>query len=170
MYARLADGVVTQYPLSLPELRRAFPEVSFPATPAAEDLAQFGVVEVANGVQPAYDPAGQTLVEGTPIPENGRWREQWTVQDLPAEEVALRLAARRASMTCTPRQARIVLRRAGLLAAVEAWIATADEETQIEWEFATDIRRDWPPIATCATALGLTDTDLDNLFAAAVAL
>lgn len=67
----------------------------------------------------------------------------------------------------TPRQARLALKGAGLLAAVDAWIAEADEETQIDWEFASAIRRDWPPIATCATALGLTETQLDELFALA---
>ena len=67
----------------------------------------------------------------------------------------------------TPRQARLALKSAGLLTAVTDWVATADQETQIDWEFATEIRRDWPPIAACATALGLTDAQLDDLFALA---
>lgn len=70
----------------------------------------------------------------------------------------------------TPRQARLALKSAGLLTAVTDWIALADEETQIDWEYATEIRRDWPPIAACATALGLTETQLDDLFTLAAAL
>lgn len=80
------------------------------------------------------------------------------------------LATARPYGKVTPRQARLALQAAGLLSAVTAWIAQADAATQIEWEFANEIRRDWPPIAACATALGLTDTDLDALFAAAGAL
>jgi hypothetical protein len=64
----------------------------------------------------------------------------------------------------TPRQARLALKSAGLLTAVTDWIATADEDTQIEWEFATEIRRDWPALLSCATALGLTAVQLDELF------
>lgn len=33
-----------------------------------------------------------------------------------------------------------------------------------------EIRRDWPPIAACATALGLTDTQIDDLFSLAATL
>ncbi len=170
MYALLVAEETARYPMSLPELRRALPHVSFTNAPGAAELARFGVVEVQAGAQPAYDPDTQTLVEGMPILDGGQWREQWTVQDLTAEEVATRLIARRASLTCTPRRARIVLRRAGLLAAVEAWIATADEETQIEWEFATEIRRDWPALLACGAALGLTEEQLDGLFAQAPSL
>ncbi len=170
MYAILKDGAIDRYPLSLPALRRALPWVSFPATPAAADLALLGVVEVVAGPQPTYDVATQTVVEGAPTLEEGQWREQWAVQALPAEEVVARATARLASMTCTPRQARLALQQAGLLAAVEAWIASADEATRIEWEFALEIRRDWQPLAACASALGLTDEQLDGLFALAGAL
>lgn len=70
----------------------------------------------------------------------------------------------------TPRQARLALQQAGLLAAVTAWIAAADEATRIEWEFALEVRRDWPPITACAGALGLSEAQLDGLFARAVTL
>ena len=51
-----------------------------------------------------------------------------------------------------------------------AWIASADATTQIEWEFALEVRRDWPAILACAAALGMSDVDLDSLFTLAVAL
>ena len=70
----------------------------------------------------------------------------------------------------TPRQARLALQQAGLLDAVTAWIASADATTQIEWEFALEVRRDWPPIAACSSALGLSEAQLDGLFALAVTL
>ena len=171
MYALLTpDGAIDRYPLSLPELRRAFPQVSFAVQPTAEALATLGVVEVQDVVPPAYDPATEALVATVPLLMSGQWRASWTVQPLPAAAIAARLAAYRAGLSCTPRQARLALQQAGLLAAVTAWIAAADEATRIEWEFATEIRRDWPPIATCASALGLADTDLDGLFALAETL
>ena len=67
----------------------------------------------------------------------------------------------------TRRQARLALLNAGLLTAVEAWIAQASPAVQIDWECAQEIQRDWPAIAEAATALGLTDAQLDDLFAAA---
>lgn len=80
------------------------------------------------------------------------------------------LATARPYGRCTPRQARLALARSDLLTAVQAWIATAPQATQIEWEFAQEIHRDWPPIAEAATALGLTEAQLDDLFALAATL
>lgn len=80
------------------------------------------------------------------------------------------LAMARPYGICTPRQARLALAQAGLLTAVEAWIETAPDTVRIEWEYANEIRRDWPPIADAAQALGLTEAQLDGLFALAAAL
>lgn len=171
MYALLtSDGTIDRYPLSLTDLRRAFTQVNFALTPAAAELMPFGIVWVSAVEPPAYEPDSEALIEDTPQCVAGEWVQTWAVAAIPPEEVAARLQARRAGMTCTPRQARLALQQAGLLAAVTAWIAAADEATRIEWEFATEIRRDWPPIATCASALGLADTDLDGLFALAETL
>ncbi len=70
----------------------------------------------------------------------------------------------------TPRQARLALQQAGMLDAVTAWIATAPASVQIDWEFALEVRRDWPPIEECREALGLTEDQLDALFATASTL
>ena len=70
----------------------------------------------------------------------------------------------------TPRQARIALLNAGLLDQVEAAIASGPRADQITWEFAVDVRRDYALIANLGTALGLTGTQIDDLFRAAAAL
>jgi hypothetical protein len=80
------------------------------------------------------------------------------------------LACARAAMHCTPRQARLALAAADLLGDTTTWVATQDEATQITWEFATVIQRTDPIIIAAGTALSLSDTDLDDLFTAAVAL
>lgn len=72
-------------------------------------------------------------------------------------------------ISVTPRQARLALVEFDILDAVITWINAADIKTQIDWEFALEIRRDWPPIAACATALGLTEAQLDSLFEYAAA-
>lgn len=70
----------------------------------------------------------------------------------------------------TMRQARIALNRAGLLAAVNAAVAAADEETKIAWEFSTEVQRDFPLVQTLAAALNLTEVQLDELFTQAAVL
>lgn len=66
----------------------------------------------------------------------------------------------------TARQAKLVLHNAGLLDDVDAAVAASDKATQIEWEYATEIRRDWPTLVAMSTALGMTSEQLDGLFAA----
>lgn len=62
------------------------------------------------------------------------------------------------------RQARLALHGAGLLDDVEAAVAQADKTVQIEYEYATELHRQWPTLLVLATALGLTDAQLDALF------
>lgn len=62
------------------------------------------------------------------------------------------------------RQARIVLLNAGLLANVEAMIATQDEATRITWEYATEFRRNDPLLISLAQNLNLTEEEIDNFF------
>jgi hypothetical protein len=66
------------------------------------------------------------------------------------------------------RQARLVLFGAGKLADVDAALAgmpSPDKEAaQIEWEYATEVRRDSPLIAALAPALNMTEAQIDALF------
>lgn len=70
----------------------------------------------------------------------------------------------------TMRQARLALHAAGLLTAVDTAVAGIGGSVQIEWEYATEVRRDWPPLAQVGSALGLTSGQLDALFEQAAAL
>lgn len=74
----------------------------------------------------------------------------------------------------TMRQARLALLQAGLLSSVEAAIAALPEPERtaahIEWEYATEMKRDHVLISTLAVGLGLSAEQIDNLFQAAVAL
>jgi hypothetical protein len=70
----------------------------------------------------------------------------------------------------TARQARLALFAAGLLATVEAAIAAEGGSTAIEWEYASTIERASPLVTEIASSLGLTEEQLDELFAQAAGL
>ena len=77
--------------------------------------------------------------------------------------------------TVTMRQARLALLNAGLLDDVEAAIAAIPDETQrraaqIEWEYAAIVERNSALIQQLAPALGLTEAQMDELFATAAGL
>lgn len=63
----------------------------------------------------------------------------------------------------TPRQARLKLLEVGLLDELEATITT-NRSWQIEWEYATEVRRDSPLIDAVATQAGLTSEQIDQMF------
>lgn len=65
----------------------------------------------------------------------------------------------------TMRQARLALLEQGLLATVDTAIAGGtDEAMKIEWEYATEVRRDWASLITMTETLGMTSAQLDDLF------
>ena len=65
----------------------------------------------------------------------------------------------------TMRQARLALLQSGLLDTVETAITTGtDEAMKIEWEYATDVRRDWASLIALTETLGMTAEQLDELF------
>lgn len=70
----------------------------------------------------------------------------------------------------TPRQARLALSQQGKLAAVNTAVAAADDATKITWEFALSIDRTSPLVATLGAAIGLTDSQIDDLFILAATL
>lgn len=71
-------------------------------------------------------------------------------------------------------QARLALRRAGLLDAVQAAIEALPEpdrtDVQIEWDHRSVVRRDYSLVAQLAPALGLDGEALDALFIQAAEL
>lgn len=64
----------------------------------------------------------------------------------------------------TIRQARLALLAADLLDDIDAAVAASGRAAQIEWEYATEVRRDHPLIAAMQAAKGLSDADVDQLF------
>lgn len=68
----------------------------------------------------------------------------------------------------TMRQARLALFEAGKLDLIAPAIEQLPEpertKARIEWEFAQDVRKDWPTLQFLAPAIGLDDQALTELF------
>lgn len=85
-------------------------------------------------------------------------------EPLTAEEIAQQIEDAKPKVV-TMRQARLALLQLGLLTTIEnAIINGADEAMKIEWEYATEVRRDWVSLINLTTTLGITPTHLDDLF------
>ena len=98
------------------------------------------------------------------------------VVPLTAEEIAdaeartTAEAIARIPKSVTMRQARLALLQSGLLGQVNAAVAAADEATKITWDYSSEVHRNHPFVATLATALKLTEAQLDGLFTLAASL
>ncbi len=63
------------------------------------------------------------------------------------------------------RQARLALLQMSILTTIEDAITNGtDEAMKIEWEYATEVRRDWDSLISLSEGLGMTSDELDGLF------
>lgn len=58
------------------------------------------------------------------------------------------------------RQARLILLQYGMLNQIDTAVKVLGGAAEIEWEYASEVRRDNPLVG----AMGLSDTELDNMF------
>lgn len=183
MQIRLRDtGAVIQES----EFRAQHPNTSFPAILSVEILDDFGADPVLNAPQPTAGEFEIVVQDGAVQDSLGNWVQNWvvrpmfteytdeegvthTVEDQQATYVEQRLQQKRQSMIVTPFQAKAALLDAGLLDDIEALIADplADRKVVLAWTNAISFERLSPMVAGIAAALGWTDEELDNLFAAA---
>lgn len=97
---------------------------------------------------------------------------EWVLNN--AKQAELDAAARKAAVphVVTMRQAKLALLQAGMLDEVDAAIAAeaTPKSIKIEWEYASEVQRDWVNTLGLATRLGMTDEQLDDLFVLAASL
>lgn len=74
------------------------------------------------------------------------------------------------SVVASPRQIRQALTAAGMRAAVEDAVAAGDQDIKDWWNFSTAFERTNLQVTAMATALGVSDEELDGLWALAVTL
>lgn len=161
-YIKLNNGVAEEYTFS--QLRKDNPQVSFPKQPSTDLLAGYDVYAYETDPIPMNTP----VIEGEFFYElNGQWRKGFNTRAITDDE-------KRQDMVVSPRQARLALNAAGLLASVETAIeAMSDPEktvVRLEWEYATQIERTSTWVVSMGTALGLTELELDQLFVTAAGL
>jgi len=85
----------------------------------------------------------------------------------PQQTAAEKLAEWRATTKVSRFQARAALFAAGKLVAAEQAVAAIGGVAAIAWADAIEFRRNSPTIIALAGSIGLTETDLDDLFTAA---
>lgn len=92
-----------EYPLTLDQIRRRLPDVSFGANPPLEDLANLGFAEVVlvGGI-----PEGDVVTEGAPKLVKGVWERTWVTRAFNAEELAMRLTERKTQLSQSVMQLR----------------------------------------------------------------
>lgn len=78
---------IIQHPVGTNDVRRKFPNVSFPRDLEGGDFSAFGVVTVQNIDPPTFDSATQKVLEGDPALVDGVWQQTWNIIDLTAEEL-----------------------------------------------------------------------------------
>lgn len=102
---------------------------------------------------------------GTDLAEHETMLADWVAAYIPPAPEPIQVP-----QVVTIRQAKLALLQAGLLDDVDAAVAQADRATQIEWEYATEVKRGWPTLLTLQTALGMTNEQVDELFIRAASL
>ena len=104
MFVLVKDGAVDRYPYFLSDLKKAHPNVSFPAVPSDEQLAVFNVFRIHGNPEPAYDHATQVLEYPAPVFDGSQWVQTSVVRNKTAEELAAAAAALQASIVQATQQ------------------------------------------------------------------
>lgn len=91
-----------EYPVTMQEIIKANPNVSYPRNPT--NIEGFDVV--VEVVPPFFDLVTQYIKEGDPVNDNGTWRQTWTVHSYESEELAQRKAIDAANKSANIREER----------------------------------------------------------------
>jgi hypothetical protein len=133
----------------------------------AENTAIYCEVNFTSVEQEEYSPFGAPLGTTDKVGEliiaaclSGKYGEiqEFVPEPIPPHVVVI-------PQVISMRQARLTLLQANLLSTVETAIGNStDEAMKIEWEYATEFRRDWISLIALSEALGMTSQQMDELF------
>lgn len=90
MYLLAVNDTLTKFPYTLEELRQDNPLTSFPLVMTAEELAAWGVFEVAEQTPPAFNEQTESIDVAAPALVNGVWVRLQTVVPAEPDEVERR--------------------------------------------------------------------------------
>lgn len=131
------------------------------------EAAKFKVVKLTETPKPEFNHLSEKCDEGIPDNSSGTWKQTWVISALTPEELETRRKSQ-VPKSVSMRQARLALHAAGILPQVNAAIDAMPEPqktaAKITWDFAQTVDRDFGMVPELATALGLTELQIDNLF------
>lgn len=84
---QLINKITLEYPTTLEEVRRNFPNVSFSNNPTDEDLSPFGYANVHSTPCP-QNTRELRVVESSPILTETGWYQTWDIRNSTPEEIA----------------------------------------------------------------------------------
>ena len=87
MLGILENNKITQYPIDVIDLRKKYPNTSFPDDISSSDLSSFNVVTIEKVSRPSFNEKNQTITENDPVLDSGKWKQSWTVSDLSSDAV-----------------------------------------------------------------------------------
>lgn len=160
--ARFGQEAVTRWQ----EVDSVPPDFSLSTTTGA---GSYVLKETVDPGEPVYDPFTQR-VEVTTEETDTQFIVTYTVIPLTQAEQDEYLANFRKTTAITMRQCRLVLLQQGLLDTVNTNIGSLTQESQIEWEYGAVVERNSPLVASLGASLGLSEEQLDDLFAVAAGL
>jgi len=166
-YGIIVNG---QYqPYTDQKLKQDHPKRLWPDPITDHVRARFGMYPVALDPRPAYNPATERLEVGDIVVDGAGFRQTWRVVLLTQVEIDAATQERRGRMRVPRLAARLELIDSGLWSGIPAIIAAIPDETERAYaEAFFEDARHWertdPHVQSIGAALGLSDTDLDDLF------
>ena len=121
MYAKIENGNIIKYPISLFELKKNFPNINFGTFISDELLNNLNIVVVYDSIKPSYNENTQKIVETAPELIEGQWTQQWSVIGLTEQELEDRIPKVVSSL-----QGMLAIKAAGLVPGFLAWKSTLD--------------------------------------------
>ncbi|TNF09389.1 MAG: hypothetical protein EP323_00375 [Gammaproteobacteria bacterium] len=177
-FFRVQNNVVLNGPVGLPRLWADSEGVQHPLYELwvkghQADVIALGWLPGAS-VDPVYDPESQIIDGEAYSILQGEVVINKQIRAMTQQELDSRLAEKRNGMVVSMRQARLALLQAGLLPQIDAAIASLTEPEKsgvsIEWEYAQEVKRTHAWVIALGQQLGLSDQQLDDLFAMAAAI
>lgn len=150
------------------EIRQHFNTFSFPEEITESDIEFVGLKGVQVEPLPTYDEFNYK-VQSTVTHNDVLDRYFYTHQVIEMQQDEKDLYRKsKVPQVVFMRQARLALLEVNLLDTIEETINLLPEpsksEARIEWEYASEIRRDWPTLQSIVQFLELTEEYIDDLF------
>ena len=89
MLGILKNNKITKWPIDVIDLRKEYPNTSFPENLSGLDLSSFNVVTIEEVVKPSFDAKTQKITEGDPVLDSGKWKQNWIVTSLTSDEITI---------------------------------------------------------------------------------